>query len=66
MHRSKLFPLFPTEVGSKRRTCSNDKGGEDCPHVSGPENTLPGSDDLSTMIGPEQSAASFDSTRNAL
>jgi len=40
------------DVGSEWRTFSNDKGGEDRSRVGGPENTLLGSSDLSTMIGP--------------
>merc|ERR1712047_102343 len=54
------------EVGSEWRTFSNDKGGEDRSRVGGPENTLLGSSDLSTMIGPGQGAASFDASGNAL
>ena len=42
------------------------KGGEDRSRVGGPENTLLGSSDLSTMIGPGQGAASFDASGNAL
>ena len=60
------FSLLPTDVGSEWRTFSNDKGGEDRSRVGGPENTLLGSSDLSTMIGPGQGAASFDATGNAL
>merc|ERR1712223_524931 len=40
------------DVGSEWRTFANDKGGEDRSRVGGPENTLLGSSDLSTMIGP--------------
>ena len=40
------------DVGSEWRAFSNDKGGEDRSRVGGPENTLLGSSDLSTMIGP--------------
>ena len=40
------------DVGSEWRTFSNDQGGEDKSRVGGPENTLLGSCDLSTMIGP--------------
>jgi len=54
------------DVGSEWRTFSNDKGGEDRSRVGGPENTLLGSSDLSTMIGPGQGAASFDASGNAL
>jgi len=54
------------DVGSEWRTFSNDKGGEDRSRVGGPENTLLGSSDLSTMIGPGQGAASFDTSGNAL
>ena len=42
------------------------QGGEDRSRVGGPENTLLGSSDLSTMIGPGQGAASFDASGNAL
>merc|ERR1712157_626494 len=41
------------DVGSEWRTFSNDKGGA--------ENTLLGSSDLSTMIGPGRGGASFTS-----
>ncbi len=34
--------------------------------VGGPENTLLGSSDLSTIIGPSRGGASFDSDGNAL
>ena len=54
------------DVGSEWRTFSNDKGGEDRSRVGGPENTLLGSSDLSTMIGPGKGAASFDDAGNAL
>jgi len=54
------------DVGSEWRTFSNDKGGEDRSRVGGPENTLLGSSDLSTMIGPGKGAASFDESGNAL
>ena len=40
------------DVGSEWRTFSNDTGGEDRSRVGGPENSLLGSSDLSTMIGP--------------
>ena len=40
------------DVGSEWRTFSNDNGGEDRSRVGGPENSLLGSCDLSTMIGP--------------
>merc|ERR1719219_1168399 len=40
------------DVGSEWRTFSNEAGGEDKSRVGGPENTLLGSCDLSTMIGP--------------
>merc|ERR1712018_783427 len=54
------------DVGSEWRTFSNDKGGEDRSRVGGPENSLLGSSDLSTMIGPGTGAASFDEPGNAL
>jgi len=47
------------DVGSEWRTFSNDKGGEDRSRVGGPENTLLGSSDLSTMIGPSKGAGGF-------
>jgi len=47
------------DVGSEWRTFSNEKGGEDRSRVGGPENTLLGSSDLSTMIGPGRGMASF-------
>merc|ERR1719219_689724 len=40
------------DVGSEWRTFSSEAGGEDKSRVGGPENTLLGSCDLSTMIGP--------------
>lgn len=40
------------DVGSEWRTFSNDKGGEDRSRVGGPENSLLGGSDLTTMIGP--------------
>ena len=46
------------DVGSEWRTFSNDAGGEDRSRVGGPENTLLGSSDLSTMIGPGRMAGS--------
>ena len=49
------------DVGSEWRTFSNDKGGEDKSRVGGAENTLLGSSDLSTMIGPGRGGASFSS-----
>jgi len=49
------------DVGSEWRTFSNDKGGEDKSRVGGAENSLLGSSDLSTMIGPGRGAASFTS-----
>ena len=49
------------DVGSEWRTFSNDKGGEDKSRVGGAENTLLGSSDLSTMIGPGRGGASFTS-----
>ena len=52
------------DVGSEWRTFSNDKGGEDKSRVGGAENTLLGSSDLSTMIGPGQGDASFSSIYN--
>ena len=39
------------DVGSEWRTFSNEKGGEDKSRVGGPENTLLGGTDLTTMIG---------------
>ena len=54
------------DVGSEWRTFSNEKGGEDRSRVGGPENTLLGSSDLSTMIGPGKGGASFDAQGNAL
>lgn len=47
------------DVGSEWRTFSNDKGGEDRSRVGGPENTLLGSSDLSTMIGPVKGGSPF-------
>lgn len=44
------------DVGSEWRTFSNEAGGEDKSRVGGPENTLLGSCDLSTMIGPGKMA----------
>ena len=46
------------DVGSEWRTFSNEKGGEDRSRVGGPENTLLGSSDLTTMIGNAQSFGS--------
>jgi len=40
------------DVGSEWRTFSNDNGGEDKSRVGAAENTLLGSSDLTTMIGP--------------
>jgi transcription initiation factor TFIIB len=40
------------DVGSEWRTFTNDRGSEDRSRVGGPENTLLGSSDLSTIIGP--------------
>jgi transcription initiation factor TFIIB len=54
------------DVGSEWRTFSNEKGGEDKSRVGGAENTLLGSSDLSTMIGPGTGKASFDSTGTAM
>merc|ERR1712018_506497 len=54
------------DVGSEWRTFSNDKGGEDRSRVGGPENSLLGSSDLSTMIGPGKGAGSFDESGNPL
>ncbi|XP_040572334.1 transcription initiation factor IIB [Lepeophtheirus salmonis] len=54
------------DVGSEWRTFSNDKGGEDRSRVGGPENSLLGGGDLSTMIGPSCGAASFGSDGGAL
>ena len=47
------------DVGSEWRTFSNDKGGEDRSRLGGPENTLLGSSDLSTMIGPVKGGSPF-------
>ena len=47
------------DVGSEWRTFSNDKGGEDKSRVGSAENTLLGSSDLSTIIGPGRGGASF-------
>ena len=46
------------DVGSEWRTFSSEAGGEDKSRVGGPENTLLGSCDLSTMIGPGRMAGS--------
>jgi len=54
------------DVGSEWRTFSNEKGGEDKSRVGGAENTLLGSSDLSTMIGPGTGKASFDSQGTAI
>ena len=54
------------DVGSEWRTFSNDKGGEDKSRVGGAENTLLGSSDLSTMIGPGRGGASFTSDGSPL
>ena len=45
------YCLRVIDVGSEWRTFSNEKGGEDRSRVGGPENTLLGSSDLTTMIG---------------
>jgi hypothetical protein len=54
---SDSFSLFSIhrviDVGSEWRTFSNEKGGEDRSRVGGPENTLLGSGDLSTIIGKD-------------
>ncbi len=54
------------DVGSEWRTFSNEKGGEDRSRVGGPENSLLGGSDLSTMIGPSRGAASLDGSGNPL
>lgn len=54
------------DVGSEWRTFSNEKGGDDRSRVGGPENTLLGGSDLSTMIGPSTGAASFDADGKAM
>ena len=54
------------DVGSEWRTFSSEKGGEDKSRVGGAENTLLGSSDLSTIIGPGTGKASFDSSGTAL
>jgi len=54
------------DVGSEWRTFSNEKGGEDRSRVGGPENSLLGSSDLTTMIGPSTGNAAFDSSGNPL
>ena len=54
------------DVGSEWRTFSNDKGGEDKSRVGGAENTLLGSSDLSTMIGPGRGGASFSTDGNPI
>ena len=54
------------DVGSEWRTFSNEKGGEDKSRVGGAENTLLGSSDLSTMIGPGTGKASFDASGTAI
>jgi len=54
------------DVGSEWRTFSNEKGGEDKSRVGGAENTLLGSSDLSTIIGPGTGKASFGADGNAI
>jgi len=54
------------DVGSEWRTFSNEKCGEDKSRVGGAENTLLGSSDLSTIIGPSRGGSSFSSDCNAL
>jgi len=54
------------DVGSEWRTFSNEKGGEDKSRVGAAENTLLGSSDLSTMIGPGTGKASFSSDGMAI
>jgi len=54
------------DVGSEWRTFSNEKCGEDKSRVGGAENTLLGSSDLSTLIGPSRGGSSFSSDCNAL
>ena len=51
------------DVGSEWRTFSNDNGGEDRSRVGGPENSLLGSCDLSTMIGPGKMSGGMTSGR---
>jgi len=54
------------DVGSEWRTFSNEKGGEDKSRVGAAENTLLGSSDLSTMIGPGTGKASFTTDGTAI
>ena len=54
------------DAGSEWRSISNEKGGEDKSRVGGAENSLPGSSNLSTMIGPGTGKGSFDSTGTAI
>jgi len=54
------------DVGSEWRSFSSEKGGEDKSRVGGAENTLLGSSDLSTIIGPGTGRASFNSDGNAM
>jgi len=54
------------DVGSEWRTFSNEKGGEDKSRVGGAENTLLGSSDLSTIIGPARGGASFGADGNPM
>ena len=49
------------DVGSEWRTFSNEKGGEDRSRVGGPENSLLGGSDLSTIIGPSKGGGGFGS-----
>lgn len=54
------------DVGSEWRTFSNEKGGEDRSRVGGAENTLLGTSDLSTIIGPGRGGASFNTDGTAI
>lgn len=54
------------DVGSEWRTFSSEKGGEDKSRVGASENTLLGSSDLSTIIGPGTGKASFDANGTAI
>jgi len=54
------------DVGSEWRTFSNEAGGEDKSRVGGPENTLLGSSDLSTMIGPGRLAGGLSNNMTSM
>eukprot|EP00092_Neocalanus_flemingeri_P011485 GFUD01012379.1.p1 GENE.GFUD01012379.1~~GFUD01012379.1.p1 ORF type:complete len:311 (-),score=74.33 GFUD01012379.1:156-1088(-) len=54
------------DVGSEWRTFSSESGGEDKSRVGGAENTLLGSSDLSTIIGPGTGGASFSADGKAM